>query len=90
MLNIVKVNFIILLNKNLIKSKIKLKDSQGACKILINFLDCIGMRGFLTAIGVRVTPGSCENVLPKREELFKYFNIVYQVNFVLKLRKKLY
>jgi len=48
------------------------------------------MRGFLIAIGVRLTPGSCENLLPKREELYKSFNIVYQVKFIFlfKNRKK--
>jgi len=45
----------------------------------MSFLDSIGIRGFLTAIGVRVTPGSCENILPKREDLYKCFNIIYQV-----------
>jgi hypothetical protein len=45
----------------------------------LNFLESIGMRGLLTTIGVRVTPGSCDNFLPKREDLHKSFNIVYQV-----------
>jgi hypothetical protein len=45
----------------------------------LNFLESIGMRGLLTTIGVRVTPGSCDNFLPKREDLHKSFNVVYQV-----------
>ena len=58
---------------------------MGAYKILLNFIDCIGTRGFLTAIGVRVTQGSCENILPKREDLYKSFNIIYQVKIKIEL-----
>ena len=54
-------------------------DTQGAYKLLINMLDNIGIRGFLTIIGVRITPGSCENILPKRDELYKSFNLLYKV-----------
>lgn len=47
--------------------------------MILNFLDLIGSRGFLTIIGIRLTPGSCDNSIPKKEDLIKTFNIVYSV-----------
>jgi hypothetical protein len=46
------------------------------------------MRGFMTILGIRFTPGSCDNLPQKREELSKSFNSVFKVNNKL-LRKKI-
>jgi hypothetical protein len=52
-------------------------DAQSACKIIINFLEYIGMRGFITVLGIRTTPGSCDSLPQSREELYKSYNIPF-------------
>ena len=37
------------------------------------------MRGFMTILGIRFTPGSCDNMPRKKEDLFKSFNAVFKV-----------
>jgi hypothetical protein len=66
---------------NAIFGSIKENSSQSAYKILVNFLELIGMRGFMTILGIRSTPGSCENLPQKREELYKSFNAIFKVYF---------
>jgi hypothetical protein len=56
-------------------------DNQSACKIIINLLELIGMRGFMTILGIRSTPGSCEILPQKREELYKSFNTAFKVRY---------
>lgn len=46
-------------------------------KIMINFLDNIGKRGFLTLIGIRTTVGSSETLPPKKSLLQSRFNKKY-------------
>jgi hypothetical protein len=35
------------------------------------------MRGFLTVLGIRTTPGSCESLPQSREDLFESFNAIF-------------
>ena len=41
---------------------------------MVNFLDGIGMRGFLTLIGLRTTSGSSVTLPPKKNVLLACFN----------------
>lgn len=51
---------------------------QSCYKIHVNFLDCIGMRGFLTILGIRTTTGSVDVLPVKRNKLIKSFNKMYK------------
>lgn len=62
-------------------------DNQSAFKSAVSFLDGIGMRGFMTLIGIRKTSGSCEEGLLSRELLFKSFNAIFKVISALTLIK---
>ena len=49
------------------------ENSIEACyKLLVNFLDSIGMRGFLTIIGIRTTTGSIDTVPIRKEKLINW------------------
>ena len=53
-------------------------------KIMNNFLDSIGKRGFLTLIGIRTTVGSSETLPPKKSLLQSRFNKKY-VKVIIKM-----
>lgn len=53
---------------------------------MVNFIESIGVRGVLTMLGVRLTTGSCEGILPKRDELFNSFNAIFKVFYFLLLK----
>jgi hypothetical protein len=36
------------------------------------------MRGFLTILGIRTTPGSCDNLPQSREDLYQSFNATFK------------
>jgi hypothetical protein len=42
----------------------------------------------MTILGIRSTPGSCENLPQRKDELYKSFNAIYKVNY-FKFRKKI-
>lgn len=58
-------------------------DIQGTYKLVVNFLENVGMRGVMTMFGVRMTPGSFENPILRKEELKKSFNAIYRVKYFL-------
>lgn len=72
-------------SKNIyLKKKLILKiiDFEIAYKLLSNFLELIGIRGILTMLGFRTTPGSCNGIILTRETLFLLFNTIYNVIYI--------
>lgn len=63
---------------NFIFNFLKENNIQGVYKIVVNFLESIGLRGFMTILGFRMTPGSCEGGLPKKSDLYKSFNAIFK------------
>lgn len=46
---------------------------------MVNFMEAISMRGVMTMLGVRLTTGSCDGILPEKDELYKSFNAIFKV-----------
>ena len=72
-------------SKNIyLKKKLILKiiDFEIAYKLLFNFIELIGIRGILTMLGFRTTPGSCNGIILTRETLFLLFNTIYNVIYI--------
>ncbi len=46
------------------------------------------MRGIMTCLAVRMTPGSVDNRLPRKDDLFKSFNAIFKVKQFINKRDK--
>jgi len=52
---------------------------------MVNFFENIGMRGLLTILGVRMTPGSIDSLPQCRINLYNSFNQTFKVRFYILL-----
>ena len=50
---------------------------------MVNFFESIGMRGLLTILGVRMTPGSIDSIPQSRSNLCNSFNQIFKVEIIL-------